>query len=154
MKIRMTCKLPSEILGVGYALAGIIAVGALILGIQFTIVNYGATVMKFLDTNAIILGFISLFFFWAFPSWHLEDEMKSLSHGDRLAVMVAGTIVALVVAAILAYTDNLHATVGTINIPLMGFLFVFQLVAMLVGWLGHWCKRCIRIEPDAGEVAL
>lgn len=148
MKIRTTCKLPSEILGVGYALAGIIAVGALILGVQFIIVNYGAAVMDFQTKNAVTIGYIILFLVWAVPAGLLEDILKSGSKEERLAVMIIGTLLALAVAAMVAYDDKTGFGIG-----LGLFFFFFQLVSMLIGWLGHWCYRCVKIERDvpAGE---
>jgi hypothetical protein len=99
MKIRRTCKLPKEILGVGYALAGIAAIVAGILGLQFITVNYGPAVMVFLTKNAIVVGYTVLFLIWAIPSWVLEENLKDGQNGDRWIVTVGGTILALVVAA-------------------------------------------------------
>lgn len=158
MKIRLTCNLPKELIGVGAVLAFIGTLAGCVLIVKYLVDTYGAQIQQAQSVagmNMILIGYIIAFLVWFGLGWAADGEAKSLE--GRQAVMIIVTIIQFLAA--LLFAPLLHAiSIGSNYIVgmdwgIMIFGFASMLGGFLAGWLTHWAKRCIQIEPNAGGAA-
>jgi len=170
MRIRIVCKLPKEIvIGFGYGMAPILIIIAAYFGLAYlagissVVGAYQGLAAAIMD-NLILVALLFISALCAACGWVEEKQEADDELGFR-SITVAGAL--LLSAVVSGMVDLFIITAGQTNqaclesavachaVPgfswtyfLQGNLVIFG--GFIVGWLGHWCKRCIRIEKGDG----
>jgi uncharacterized membrane protein len=158
MKIRSTCPLPTEVpLGLGIAMGAI----ALMVGAWYS--------MSWIDTNIIqlIVPVITAFmdaaewiiislcvacltaiFGSALEGENIKNNRVKIITLSFFIGLVAGSFISMLVTGCARYivTPPTCSYMPTMD----GFIHAFVPLegGFLIGWLGSWTKRCVKIERD------
>jgi len=156
MKIKTICKLPTEIpIALGIGLAGLLVVIGAYYWLSFVATIYGAAIIAagiaagsgllaaiVGNVNLIIIGLVALLS--AVVGWFGEETHKGEGQWKRSVEI----LFAMIISAIFSLYPALILSMMAFSWPIFVEGIIVLTGGFIAGWLLHWCKRCIRIEPD------
>jgi hypothetical protein len=179
MRITKTCKLPKEVvIGFGYGVAPILIVIMVYFGLAYLTGIIGPTIsssivgtyqvlVAAIMNNLILVGLLFVSVICAICGWFEESQeagdgvdsrSETIAGAMLISAVISGMVDLIIITTIqtnqacLESAIACHTSLGfSWTYFIQGILVIFG--GFVIGWLGHWCKRCIRIvKEDNGTV--